>query len=383
MVIDTLQTKRKVVWLYPLLLVPFLGLAALMVAAGAGQVAEAPHSAKIQVADVISLEFQSSYEQHRLAYGSVEASKQAQIGFELAGTVEKLMVDEGDIVIAGQRLAMLDTYRLTARMSELDAALARAESQARLAALSEKRVAELVRKKLESGQRLDEVRESTIGANALVTEINARKASLQVELDKSVIHAPFRGEILSRPVDDGTVVAAGQTILSMQNDAEFEARIALPADDAFDLNVGEKHILVSGDLRVPATIKSIARQRKLNTRTIDVLFLLSGAKRDVVPGDLLAFSYSSSISEAGFWVPKTALNSGIRGMWTLFTVTEQGEQAVSAKMVEVLHTEQDKVYVRGAVKPGDLLVLNGVHRLVPNQLVVATKVDNPQLAQVK
>ena len=152
---------------------------------------------------------QTSYWQRSLATGRVEASQQAQLGFELSGTLDQTSVDEGGWVEQGQVLARLDRSRLNARMHELKASLERAKADARLAKLSESRVKDLVLKKLESPQRLDETRESTLAAAALVTEIRARIDSLKVELNKSDILAPFAGYVVERWVDKGTVVTAG------------------------------------------------------------------------------------------------------------------------------------------------------------------------------
>lgn len=373
---------KKPLLIMAFLVLPFFGLTTLMITAGAGQVVPPPLAAKSHTVDVTTMTVQDAYVQSKVAYGRVEAAQQASAGFELGGTLLNVLVEEGDQVKQGQLLARLDTLRLDARMEELVAAHERAKSQARLARLSEKRVAELVKKKLESSQRLDEVREATVGADALVDEIQARMDSLKVELEKSELRAPFDAEILSRPVDKGSVVAAGQTVLTLQQNNGFLARIALAADDAFTLKSGESHNLVNDGNVIPAQILSIAKQRRLDTRTVDVLFSLNSPQALLLPGDLLSFTYDIAVEERGVWVPKTALNSGVRGLWTLFVVSDQGEQTVTAKSVELLYADDMKAYVRGPIKAGDMLVLNGGHRLVPNQQVVAKRVSHDAIAKV-
>ena len=37
--------------------------------------------------------------------------------------------------------------------------------------------------------------------------------------------------------------------------------------------------------------------------------------------------------------------------------------------VEVLQTETDRAFVRGAIADGDLIVTDGIHRVVPGQIV--------------
>lgn len=297
--------------------------------------------------------------------------------------MQSVLVDEGQSFVKGQLLAKLDTQRLNARMQELQAAMARAEADARLAKLSEKRVRELVKKKLESTQRQDETREATLSAEALVNEIIARKASLQVDLDKSILLAPFTGSVLVSQIDPGTVVAAGQHILSLQQDGLLEARIALPAKDEVGLIIDGQYSLLKGTKQLPTRLKSIATQRTLDTRTVDVRFELDASQTSVMPGDLLAHAYTKEIREKGIWIPKQALSSGVRGLWRLFTVEGEGNQQILSKTVEVLHVEGQQAFVRGALKQGDLLIVNGVQRLVPDQVVKAKVVASTQLAMAQ
>lgn len=373
-------TKNKWLTLAMVLILPFIGLTALIVSAGTGQVIAPPLNAKTHNVDVLALQMQTSYQQQTVAYGRVEPAQRIDSGFELAGTLQKIWVDEGQSFVEGQLLAQLDTKRLEAGMLELNAALQRAEAEARLARLSEKRVEELVAKKLESTQRQDETRESTLAAQALVTEIKARQTSLQVDLDKSKLVAPFSGTVIANPLDQGTVVAAGQTVLRLQQASTLEARIALPADDAAGLKVDGQYNLLKGTQVIPARIKSIAAQRSLDTRTVDIRFDLIDSQIPVLPGDLLAHVYSKEFEQPGVWVPRSALSSGVRGLWTLFTVAGEGSQSIASKTVEVLHLQEQQAYVRGALKQGDLLVINGAQRLVPEQVVQATKIDAAQLA---
>jgi len=69
---------------------------------------------------------------HIEASGTLEATE-AELGFQLPGRVDSILVEEGDRVTAGQRLAVLDIKELVARR---DAATAMAAAQrARLAEL--------------------------------------------------------------------------------------------------------------------------------------------------------------------------------------------------------------------------------------------------------
>ncbi|GAC19092.1 efflux RND transporter periplasmic adaptor subunit [Paraglaciecola arctica] len=361
--------KKHLVWL--IALIALIALVLLMKASGTGQTQQAPIVAKKHLVNVMPIKWHEQYVQKRLVVGRAEAPQTAAIGFDLAGSVVNMLVDEGQTVTQGQILAELDDARFRAQMIELSAILKRANSEANLAKLSLKRVAELVAKKLESAQRLDETTESVNAANAFADEILARKQTLQIEISKTKLRAPFDGSVVSRLVDKGTVVATGQTLFTLQQNGQLEVRFALSADYTNKLAIGQVVTLMTQSSQLLGSIKSIAQQRRLDTRTVDVIIRLTEQNPSILPGDLLHMDISSEINANGFWVPRKALVSGVRGLWSLFAVeTIDGEQQLVAKLVEMVHADDKNAFVRGALHDAELVVIEGVQRLVPGQKVV-------------
>ena len=373
---DSRNSPTKTTLMLFTVLLPFIALTILMSVSGSGQSIEASSIAKLHRVDVMTIELQQQYILKRVVVGKIESTQTADVGFDLSGKVLNTLVDEGDEVSEGQLIAVLDNQRLLAQMNELYATLARAEADARLAKLSEQRVTELVSKNLEPRQRLDEVREATSAANALIAEVQARQQSVQVELQKASLKAPFDGVVVARPVDAGTVVASGQAIYRIQLRAKLKARIALSTDDAYSLIKGHSYPLTVGDKQVPGVLMSIAKQRRTDTHTIDAIFALPVDVQQLVPGDLISIQLSRSAAARGAWVNRQALSSSVRGLWNIFVVTQiEGAEKIQSKVVEVLHADEQKAYIAGAFNTDDLLVINGLQRLVPGQLVKANTID--------
>jgi len=364
--------KKYSIWLIPI--IALIALVLLMKASGNGQTEQAPTEAKKHLVNVMPIEWHEQYVQKRLVVGRAEATQTAAIGFDLAGSVVDILVDDGQTVVQGQLLAELDDQRLRAQMSELSAILNRAKSEANLAELSLKRVVELVDKKLESPQRLDESTESVNAAKAFVDEILARKQTLLVEIGKTKLLAPFDGSVVSRLVDKGTVVGAGQTLFKLQQNGQLESRFALSADYVSKFSVDQVITVSTKTNQTLGKIKSIAQQRRLDTRTVDVIISLTEPNLSILPGDLLHLDISSNIDAQGFWVPRKALVSSVRGLWSLFTVEEiDGEPQLVVKLVQIVHADDKKAFVRGAIRDGETVVIDGVQRLVPGQKVIVGK----------
>ena len=233
---------------------------------------------------------QPAYTKQRKVYGLIGSAQQANLAFELSGVIEQTRAVEGERVKKGQILATLGKQRLFAQKKELDAVLLRAEADARLASLSAKRTVELVKKRLEPEQRLDEAKAALDAANALVNEVRAKHESLDVELQKSSLIAPFDGQLVQQLLDSGTVVSSGQPVFSLIAELDLEARIGLPTQSPLALNVGTSYELSYDGETLPSILISIAKQRNRATRAVDAVFNIDSQapqKSYLTPGDLV------------------------------------------------------------------------------------------------
>ena len=332
--------------------------------------------ATLRVATRIA-EMQASYEVERAFVGRVEAARSSELGFELAGRVDRVLVEEGDRVAAGQRLAMLDRQRLHSRLEELAAALDEARAGRELAAATHARVAEAADLDAVSAQEHDEARLGLRLREAAVRQLEAQIRSLEVEIAKSTLRAPYAATVAMRLVDEGEVVAAGQAILSLLEASRLEARVGTAADQAAALSPGDAiDVTVRGE-SFPTRVKAILPDRERRTRTVTVLLSFdaqpASGRAAVRNGDLAEVVLSRQVAESGLWLPAAALTESVRGLWACYVAEPDPERAdvhlIARRDVEVLHSETDRVFVRGTLRQGERVVASGVHRLVPGQRV--------------
>ena len=354
-----------------------IALVVLLFAAGFSQVDAEDREGSTALVDVRSINLQSGFYMPVTVYGLIESPSQAMTGFERDGLVAEVLVEEGDSVAKGQQLAVLDTLRLQAQREELNASLERARAESRLATLTVKRIQSLVQSKVESAQRLDEAKAQVEAASAQVSEVKAALESLRVESDKSVILAPFAGIVDARMIDAGTVVSAGTPILSLTSHESLQARFALPTDAASTAEPGRSVQLQVNGQSLTGQVAHRLSMRQQATRTIDILVTLP-ENREVMPGDMASMQTGQEREERGAWVPVTALSNGTRGLWRLFVLEESdnGKPFLEGRTVEVIYTDGERAFVRGAISDGDRFVVSGTHRLAPGQTVSVVKVRN-------
>ena len=321
--------------------------------------------------EVHSIQIQSAYQKQQKVYGLVESASQVDVGFELSGSINELMVLEGAFVKQGQVLASLDLKRLNAQKAQLNASLNRAKADAEISQLSVNRVKELVKVKLDSTQNLDQANARLKAANAVVKEVEASLQALDVEMQKSKLVAPFDGQVLRQLQDLGAVVNAGQTVLTLVANTQLEARFGLPTHTAFGIKVGQLFTIDANEIPINGRVQSIAQQRNRAMRTIDAVFSLeTDNKPYLMTGDIVSISVSNQVEKKGAWVPVSSLANGVRGLWTLYVAEQaQGGYLVKSRTVAVEYLEDDRAYITGAISDGDRVIVNGLQRLTPNQII--------------
>ncbi|MEM1026503.1 MAG: efflux RND transporter periplasmic adaptor subunit [Planctomycetota bacterium] len=368
---------------------------------------------------VATIEPVAGYETVRAFTGRIEARQSSALGFERSAELIDVVVEEGAAVKSGAVLARLDTRLLEARkrslVAERDAAealldelvagprredidAARAEVERQQALLERlrirtERIEKLHGRSAANDDERDEVRfeflaaqAALAGAKAELNELNngtrpeqlasqrARVAqleasivSVEVDLEDSVLIAPFAGRVQQRAVDEGSVVSPGQTVLTLVQGGSREATVGVPWDVAERLEVGRSAKLVIGDRLVNATVQAILPTLDEATRTVEIVLALPDAVSGGKPGSIVRWPLPESVDEPGFWLPTTALARGSRGLWSAFLVSE--DNAIERVDLELLHTEAERVFVRGAAVAGDRIVAKGVHRLAAGQRV--------------
>jgi HlyD family secretion protein len=186
------------------------------------------------------------------ATGSLEPVTTVDVGSEISGRLDSVLVDYNDEVKKGQLLARIDTTQLAANVAKSEANLAAARaavltSEATLRETSAK--AKRARELAPSGSISREVLETAVAtaqravadlasARARVTVAEAELASEKTTLAKAEITSPIDGVVISRDVDPGQTVAATFQTPKLFTLAEDLRRMQLQVD-VDEADVGE------------------------------------------------------------------------------------------------------------------------------------------------
>ena len=349
-----------------------LGLVIIVIAVSSLREAAAesgPQTADPLNVETFTVEYRDSAEITEYFPGLVAARRESALGFEQGGRIAQIAVDVGDRVEAGALLARLDTRTLRARLSAARAEAAAAGAQAELTDVTLNRQRRLVEQGHVSAQRLDEAAANAAAAHARQAAARASADALAVQLDLAELLAPFAGVITARNADEGAIAAPGVAVLNLVETDALELRVGLPARQAERLDVGAAYPVLIGQRSLSAALRAQTGVVDRQSRTVTAMFDLDeGAASAGAVGRL---QLPAPLDERGFWAPVSALTEGRRGLWSVYVLAGEGAPyGLEPRAVEILHTQGDRAYLRGAVRDGEQVIATGLQRVTPGQSVV-------------
>ena len=322
---------------------------------------------------VAELQPEAGYQTQREYVGMISPAQNAQLGFEFSGKIDKIHVTRGQFLEQGEHVATLDTSFLDNERQQLFAKQKQFIAQIALVETNLKRQRQLQRKGFSSEAEIDALISQRDHLNASVQELKVSLASNKLRLEKSSIYAPFRGQVHEKFLSVGDVVNPGQAVISFLSDQNKEARFGIPLDEYPSLAKAETSQIRVGENFFTGKLLTQTPVVDPKTRTVNLTFSIDEAT-PLINGSLAYLEHKKYVAQSGFWVPMTALTDGIRGTWNLFIVTPQNEQErVQRRAVDLHYSRDEKAYISGNFQPNERVIVDGVHRIVADQIVQVTE----------
>jgi RND family efflux transporter MFP subunit len=307
--------------------------------------------------------------------GIITPRRTSQLGFSSGGRIESLSADVGDRVRSGRTLATLDVRGLTAQLAAAEAVVAEAEASHALALATVQRQSTLSEKGHVSQQRVDEATAQANTAAARIAAAQANADTLRVQIDLAKIVAPYSGTITARMSDEGAIAGPGTLVFELVESGRLEARIGLTAKLAATMVKGQTYKLTTDQGEVSSKLRSVTGVIDTGQRTVTTIFDILEPEQ-ASAGAVVRIGLAQRIEESGFWVPVSALLESDHGLWSVYVAREVGgEWLAQPGVVEIVHQAGDRVFVRGAVRDGDRVILDGLQRITPGQPVTPAYVE--------
>lgn len=295
--------------------------------------------------------------------GQIQAFREANMGFEVPGLLEEVLVNEGDQVTKGQVLARLD-------QRDYQAAKDSAEAQLRAARSEAERAQALFDRQATSKQRLD-----VALAQLQVAESAYDRAAKALE--DTELRSPLDGEVARVAVEDFVNVQAKQLIMIVHDLSRLKVVVDVPetlavlVDPSIPSEVRKTRtkaevFLTTGYAEgFPAQVLETATTANPTTRTFAVTLTFDPPPHiNVLPGmtaRLRADATRLVLPEATrFVVPSHAVGGQADGKPFVWRI-DPDTQTVSRVDVELGRLSGDQVEIASdALAVGDVVATSGI-----------------------
>jgi membrane fusion protein (multidrug efflux system) len=292
------------------------------------------------------------------AVGSVRAVNGANLSGQVDGIVSALHFESGADVKKGDLLLELASADDVAHLAALKAT-------ATLAQITYDRDRELVKTKAVSQQTVDTDEGNLKNAQALVEQ-------QQALVDYKSIRAPFSGRLGIRQVDLGQYLAAGTTIVTLQQLDPIYVDFFVPQQALAKIKVGQAMTVkvdTFPDRSFAGKVLAINSMVDPATRNLQVRATFSNKDDLLLPGMFATVDIDTAAPQKYVTLPQTAIAYNSYGD-IVYLVDDKGKDAkgqpqlvARQTFVTTGATRGDQVAIVSGVKDGDTVVTAGQVKL--------------------
>lgn len=337
-----------------------------------GQAAPQPSAAAAPVAVKMVPATRQDFPVWLDAVGTVTSFNVVNIRARVDGQLEKVAFKEGQMVKAGDLLAVIDPRPLQTQVNQNAATLA--QEQARLASyqVDLKRATGLAEAGAGPTQTVDTLRAQVATQTAAVQAAQATLDSARLQLGFTRITAPIGGRIGQRLVPPGSMVHA--------TDAGGIATVTQinPIWAAFSVPQDQLPLLLNGNQVRPLQVEVLSRDRSKSLAVGVLDFVdsqvtsaagqvtlkarVNNTGQALWPGELVAVRMLVQTYPAATVVPDQAMQQGPQGPFVYVVDAQRIAQARQVSMGEAFNGMRR---IQSGLQPGETVIAQGQYRVAP------------------
>jgi RND family efflux transporter MFP subunit len=302
------------------------------------------------------------------ASGPLSAKRDQPIGIAgSGGRVERVLVDAGSWVRAGQVLATVDRSVQAQQANQLAAQIEAARANAALAQSNYERAIALQGRGFVSKAEIDSKKATRDAAYAQVRVAQAQLAGTRAEIGRLNVIAPASGLILSRNVEVGQIVSPGSgALFHLAEGGQMEMRAQLSQQDLAYAHAGMPAQVtpVGSDRSFTGSVWQVAPMIDPQTRLGDVRI---SVPYDPVmrPGGFAEAKITSGTTTAPL-LPQSAVLSDDKGNYVYII---NGKNEVERRDIKIGTVNDNGVTIVSGITGNERVVLSAGPFLNPGQKV--------------
>ena len=250
------------------------------------------------------------------ATGTLSPVGTVEVGTQVSGTIDDVLVDYNEAVVRGQVLAVLDTTLLAASVRDARANVLQAEAQYDKARNDLRRAQDLFDQGLVSESDIEDARTTAMSARASYVSAEAGFERSKANLGYAVIRSPIDGTVIMRSVEAGQTVAASFSTPTLfviaEGLADMEIHALVDESDIGQIREGQRaRFTVEAyiDEMFDGTVRQIWLQPETIQNVVNYTVVVDASNRDglLYPGMTATVDFLIDQREDVLLVPNAAI----------------------------------------------------------------------------
>jgi RND family efflux transporter MFP subunit len=202
--------------------------------------------------------------------GTVYYPEVSEVSAEVSGTVERIAFEEGQRAEKGELLVKLDSVLLEKDLQAKRASYEQSLSDLEKARKDFERTENLFKKRIVAQKEYDDQDFQVKSLEKKVAALKAAFEYLEIEIQKTLIRAPFSGVIITRHVARGEWLSPGKTVATIARDDVMDIIVEVPQQVATYVRRGMSvTVMVAGE-RKTGTVVALIPRGDIATRSFPV-----------------------------------------------------------------------------------------------------------------
>lgn len=279
--------------------------------------------------------------------GSVESEQNVTMSAEVPGTVERILVQEGDRVKKGQVLITQDSETIRRNVEELKTSLD-------LATTVYERQKNLWDQKIGTEIQFLQAKNNK-------ESLERRIASAQSQLNNYIIRAPFAGSVDNVIIKEGEMAQPGSSLLRLVSlqDMHIEADVSEAYLGKFAVGDSVQVTFPSPDKTITSTINAVGQVIDENNRTFSIEVKLPSGEDILRPNLLAVVKIKDFEQPEAIVVPTNLILNDNQGDFVYVVQENDGVSVATKKPVERGLSYQGETLIESGLTSGDRLVDEG------------------------
>ena len=294
--------------------------------------------------------------------GHIEAVTETSIAAQVAGVIQKIQVNAGDQVRAGQVLVQIDATHAKQQQAAMTAQVDAARAELHALTQELQRQKQLFARNYISKAALERVEAQQRSAAAQLKAQQAQAQAAQVTTDFFIIRAPYDAVVIDVPAMQGDMAMPGMPLLSLFNPKVLRVSVAIPLAAAEQAGVSAKdtnsvRVLHEQQALIVENIQVLPTADRA-THTVRLRVGVANPQGNLFPGQPVKVQLQQAATagqDQRLFIPKAAVIQRAE-LTAVYVLSEEHKPLL--RQVRLGASDHDLVEVRSGLAEGERVLLD-------------------------